>query len=184
MTVPENFIRVTDQPQMDSWEISMDGYFRSNVEKQMIDDGMSSDATETIFANAARILSRCPNPSEHKEVAETGIVIGKVQSGKTSNFISVLALAFDNGYKLAIVLGGNTLPLLQQNASRIEDSFHVNAKKLTVLKTNDHKSLINPSRIKEFLENGRKVIIVGLKHTKHIDQIAEIFDNDYLYYSK
>lgn len=178
--MPENFIRVTDQPQMDSWEISMDGYFRSNVEKQMIDDGMSSDATETIFANAARILSRCPNPSEHKEVAETGIVIGKVQSGKTSNFISVLALAFDNGYKLAIVLGGNTLPLLQQNASRIEDSFHVNAQKLTVLKTNDHKSLINPSRIKEFLENGRKVIIVGLKHTKHIDQIAEIFDNDYL----
>ena len=176
----ENLIRVTDQPQLTSWEITMDGFFRANVEKQMLDDGMSSDATEAVFSNAARILSHCPNPVIHEDLAETGIVIGKVQSGKTSNFISVLALAFDNGYNIAIVLGGNTLELLKQNANRIGESFHVNAEKLTVLKTNDHKSLINPSRIKEFIENGRKVIIVGLKHTKHIDQIAEIFENDFL----
>lgn len=176
----ENLIRVTDQPQLTSWEITMDGFFRSNVEKQMLADGMSSEATETVFSNAARILSHCPNPAIHEDLAETGIVIGKVQSGKTSNFISVLALAFDNGYNIAIVLGGNTLELLKQNANRIGESFHVNAEKLTVLKTNDHKSLINPSRIKEFIENGRKVIIVGLKHTKHIDQIAEIFENDFL----
>lgn len=180
MTVAEKLIRVLDQTQSDSWEITMDGFFRANVEKQMISDGMSDDATETVFSNAARILSHCPNPEEHVEISETGIVIGKVQSGKTSNFISVLALAFDNGYNIAVVLGGNTLELLKQNADRIGESFHVNAEKLTVLKTNDHKSLINPSRIKEFIENGRKVIIVGLKHTKHIDQIAEIFDNDYL----
>ena len=175
-----DLIRVTDSEQASPWEISMDGFFRSNVEKHMLDDGMPSEATETVFSNAARILSHCPNPSINEEIAETGIVIGKVQSGKTSNFISVLALAFDNGYNIAIVLGGNTLELLKQNASRIKDAFQVSAEKLTVLKTNDHKSLINPSRIKEFIENGRKIIIVGLKHNKHIDQIAEIFNNDYL----
>ncbi len=176
----DDLIRVTDQPYASCWEITMDGFFRANVEKQMLIDGMTSEATETVFSNAARILSQCPNPSIHEEVAKTGIVIGKVQSGKTSNFISVLALAFDNGYNISIVLGGNTLELLKQNANRIGEAFHVNAEKLTILKTNDHKSLINPSRIKEFIENGRKVIIVGLKHTKHIDQIAEIFDNDFL----
>lgn len=176
----ENLIRVNDQPQVSSWEILMDGFFRSNVEKQMLTDGMSSEATETVFSNAARILSHCPNPTTHEALAETGIVIGKVQSGKTSNFISVLALAFDNGYNIAIVLGGNTLELLKQNADRIGESFHVKTERLTILKTNDNKSLINPYRIKEFIENGRKVIIVGLKHTKHIDQIADIFNNDFL----
>ena len=176
----DDLIRVNSQFQSTDWAITMDGFFKENVEKQMIAGGMSIEATETIFANAARILSHCPNPALHEELAETGIVIGKVQSGKTSNFISVLALAFDNGYNMAIVLGGNTLELLKQNASRIEEAFHVNAERLTVLKTNDHKTLINSSRIKEFIENGRKVIIVGLKHTKHIDQIAEIFDNDFL----
>lgn len=45
----ENLIRVTDQPQLTSWEITMDGFFRSNVEKQMLADGMSSEATETVF---------------------------------------------------------------------------------------------------------------------------------------
>ncbi len=113
-------------------------------------------------------------------MSRTGIVIGKVQSGKTSNFISVLALAFDNKYDVAVVLGGNTLELLKQNATRIQSAFNVGPEKLTVLKTNDNKSLINPDRIREFVENGRKVIIVGLKHHKHIGQIAEIFDNSFL----
>ena len=162
------------------WRISVDGYFKNSAEKQMISDDMKQEAVDSIFANATRILSHCPNPNDTSSISETGIVIGKVQSGKTSNFISVLALAFDNGYDIAVVLGGNTLELLKQNASRISSAFKVDAEKLTVLKTNDNKSLINSARIKEFIENGRKVIIVGLKHHKHINQIAEIFNNDFL----
>ena len=162
------------------WSISVDGFFRKSVENRMLADDMTEEAIDSIFNNAARILGRCPNSNIQEQVAETGIVIGKVQSGKTSNFISVLALAFDNGYDIAIVLGGNTLNLLKQNASRISSAFSVDTEKLTVLKTNDNKTLINPARIKDFIENGRKVIIVGLKHNKHIDQIAEIFDNEFL----
>lgn len=162
------------------WCISVDGFFKQKAEKQMLSDDMSQDAVDTIFSNAARILSHCPNPVGNIEVSKTGIVIGKVQSGKTSNFISVLALAIDNGYDIAVVLGGNTLNLLKQNALRIDSSFSVDAEKLTILKTNDNKSLIDAKRIKEFVENGRKVIIVGLKHHTHINRIAEIFDNNYL----
>lgn len=174
------WLAVTENDVVVPWSIMVDGFFRKSVEKQMLEDEMSQDAIDTIFFNAVRILGHCPNPNIHEEVAETGIVIGKVQSGKTSNFISVLALAFDNGYDIAIVLGGNTLNLLKQNATRISNAFNVDSDKLTVLKTNDNKTLINPTRIRDFIENGHKVIIVGLKHNKHIDQIAEIFDNDLL----
>lgn len=176
----DEWISVTDCEDTQPWSIAVDGFFRENVEKQMLADDMSPEAIDSVFSNAVRILSHCPNPNIQEKLAKTGIVIGKVQSGKTSNFISVLALAFDNGYDIAIVLGGNTLDLLKQNASRITSSFNVDSEKLTVLKTNDNKSLINPTRIKEFLENDRKVIIVGLKHNKHIDQIADIFSNSYL----
>ncbi len=176
----DEWISVTECEDTQPWSIAVDGFFRGNVEKQMLADDMSPEAIDSVFSNAVRILSHCPNPNIQEELTETGIVIGKVQSGKTSNFISVLALAFDNGYDIAIVLGGNTLDLLKQNASRITSAFNVDSEKLTVLKTNDNKSLINPARIKEFLENGRKIIIVGLKHNKHIDQIAEIFGNSYL----
>ena len=162
------------------WTIMSDGFFKRNVERQMLNDEMSQDAIDSVFNNAARILQHCPDPASNDQSASTGIVIGKVQSGKTSNFISILALAFDNQYNVAVVLGGNTLELLKQNATRIQSAFNVDPERLTVLRTNDNKSLINPERIKEFVENGRKVIIVGLKHHKHISQIAEIFDNAFL----
>ncbi len=174
------WLSVTDNDDVMPWSIGVDGFFRKSVENRMRADDMNEEAIDSIFNNAVRILRRCPNPSIQEEVAETGIVIGKVQSGKTSNFISVLALAFDNGYDIAIVLGGNTLNLLKQNASRISSAFSVDTEKLTVLKTNDNKTLINPARIKDFIENGRRVIIVGLKHNKHINQIADIFDNELL----
>ena len=89
-------------------------------------------------------------------------------------------LALDNDYKVAVVLGGNTKDLLTQNVVRIQNSFNVETDKLVVLKTGDNDAIITASRIKEFTENGRKVIIVGLKHTKHINLIAEIFNNSYL----
>lgn len=174
------WLSVKDNDDVMPWSIVVDGFFRKSVENRMLADDMTEESIDSIFNNAARILGRCPNPNIQEEVAETGIVIGKVQSGKTSNFISVLALAFDNGYDIAIVLGGNTLNLLKQNASRISSAFSVDTEKLTVLKTNDNKTLINPARIKDFIENGRKVIIVGLKHNKHINQIAEIFNNEFL----
>lgn len=176
----DTIIQVNDEENSSEWSIAVDGYFRKNVTTQMVNDDMSTEAVDAIFSNAARILSNCPNPKCKDETRKTGIVIGKVQSGKTSNFISVLAMAFDNGYDISVVLGGNTLELLKQNATRIQQAFNVDAEKLTVLKTNDNKSLINPSRIKEFVENGRKVIIVGLKRYNHIQQIAEIFDSEYL----
>ena len=110
------WLSVTDNDAVMPWSIRVDGFFRKSVENRMLADEMTEEAVNSIFNNAVRIIGRCPNPNIQEQVAETGIVIGKVQSGKTSNFISVLALAFDNGYDIAIVLGGNTLNLLKQNA--------------------------------------------------------------------
>ena len=130
---------ITSTNNQNIWSIQADGYYRRNVERQMLKDDMSQDAVDNVFNNAARILQHCPNPYAVENNSKTGIVIGKVQSGKTSNFISVLSLAFDNNYNVAIVLGGNTLELLKQNASRISSAFNVDPEKLTVLKTNDKR---------------------------------------------
>lgn len=52
-----------------------------------------------------------------------GMLLGKVQSGKTRTFISVLALAFDNGYDIAIVLSKNSRALIEQTAKRLTSEF-------------------------------------------------------------
>ena len=88
----DKWLTVCDGEEHQTWSISVDGYFRSNVERRMLADDMSRDAINAVFCNAVRILSHCPNPNIHEELAETGIVIGKVQSGKTSNFIMDMTL--------------------------------------------------------------------------------------------
>ena len=167
-------------PQTNDWIINTDGFFCKQVIKQMLIDGMPQEATEEIIQNGVRILSQCPNPTLKIKGTKTGIVIGKVQSGKTSNFISTLSLAFDNGYNLAIVLGGNKKNLTQQNSYRIQQAFNMPHDKLVVLTTEANSVLITTEQIQDFLLNGRKVIIVGLKHPKHINDIANIFENTYL----
>lgn len=49
-----------------------------------------------------------------------GLAVGRVQSGKTGNFIGVLAKAADAGYRMVIVLGGTTNTLRYQTQDRIQ----------------------------------------------------------------
>lgn len=46
------------------------------------------------------------------------MLLGKVQSGKTRTFISILALGFDNGFDIAIVLSKNSKAQHAQNYER------------------------------------------------------------------
>lgn len=165
-------------------EIITDDFFATQVKEQMkkSDESMTDETINTVFANAASILNQCPNPKNKEDFQKTGIVIGKVQSGKTSNFIALLALAFDNGYNLAVVIGGNTTELLTQNVNRIKKSFNVSGDKLKVLHSKDNHELITPEKIKGFIEAGIKVLIVTLKSPqtktkKHMSRVSELFDD-------
>ena len=164
--------------------IITDGYFATSVRNQMMrsDESMTNIIINNVFSNAASILNQCPNPKENGEFKKTGIVIGKVQSGKTSNFIALLALAFDNGYNLAVVIGGNTTELLSQNVNRIKESFNVPVDKLVVLHSKDNHIQITPAKIRNFIQNGKKVLIVSLKspqvkNEKHMSRISKLFDD-------
>lgn len=158
------------------WDIQYDGFFKIHIAHKLQEDGIPAESVEDIFQNAANILRYCPSPSADVPDARTGLVIGKVQSGKTSNFIGLMALGFDNGYPISIVLGGNKNPLLDQNERRIKSYYDgIDVDKLVILTTKANKSLLNPRAIKGFIDEGRKVIIVGLKHYMHMSKIAEIF---------
>jgi hypothetical protein len=173
-SISMNILQGNDLP----WCINRDGFFAEKIAKQLLLDDIPQESVDNIYDNAVDILSRCPNPVDVNPVGKTGIIIGKVQSGKTSNFIALSALAFDNGYGVNIVLGGNKNNLLDQNFKRIKGYYkEVDQEQLVVLSTRENKALLNPEDIQKFLNEGRKIIVVGLKHTKHINQIAEIFDS-------
>ncbi len=52
-----------------------------------------------------------------------GILLGRVQSGKTRAFLGVIARAFDKGYDIAVILTKGTKSLAEQTLSRVKDDF-------------------------------------------------------------
>lgn len=165
----------------DSWSICLDGTYSEHIKNYLLTTGIPDDGVSTIFSNAAKTLSYCPNPHNGAIQQETGIVIGKVQSGKTSNFISLISLAFDNSYDITIVLGGTKKPLLKQNTDRIKEYFQGVKDSVYVLNTNENSDHLNEENISSFLRREKKIIIVGLKHVKHINTIIQIFRNNSLH---
>lgn len=69
------------------------------------------------------ILDRIANPSTTGSWDKRGMVVGQVQSGKTSNYIGLINKAADSGYKLIIVLAGMHDLLRSQTQIRIDEGF-------------------------------------------------------------
>jgi hypothetical protein len=155
----------------DAWSIRTDGSFAQAINDYMISDGMPEEGVAKIVQNAAKILSYCPNPKNNIAVSKTGLVIGKVQSGKTSNFIALTALAFDNNYDLIVVLGGTKKPLVTQNRERISEYFKQVEGDVCILDTVTYRDKINEEEILKYITMGKKIIIVALKNSKQISFI-------------
>ena len=153
----------------DNWIINLDGEELRRVKTHLV---MSEIEKSKTIMSAAKILGQCPNPKGKKQ-QKTGLAIGKVQSGKTSNFISLTALAFDNGYRIVIIFGGNTLPLLSQTEQRISKSFDLESREDFKFATFSSTNPLNPNALKNNYESKKKIIITGLKEYSHIKRIRD-----------
>ncbi len=154
------------------WSVETEGRYATIIKDYLICDGIPDAGASKIIQNAASVLGYCPNPDEDVIKHLTGIVIGKVQSGKTSNFIALTALAFDNGYSHVVVFGGTKNILVSQNSERIKEYFAVTSN-VIVLNTTDHKSQLTSKCISQFIKMGKKIIIVALKSSGQISYIKE-----------
>ncbi len=69
------------------------------------------------------ILSLCSDPKLTSRTSRRGMVVGNVQSGKTSNYIGLITKAADAGYKVIIIIAGMLEELRKQTQIRVEESF-------------------------------------------------------------
>ncbi len=70
-----------------------------------------------------KILGHLQDPGCEGKWDRRGLVIGHVQSGKTANYIDVIAKAADAGYKFIIVIAGIHNNLRKQTQERIDEGF-------------------------------------------------------------
>lgn len=70
-----------------------------------------------------KILGHLQDPTSEGAWNRRGLVIGHVQSGKTANYMGVIAKAADTGYKFIIVIAGIHNNLRKQTQERIDEGF-------------------------------------------------------------
>lgn len=127
---------------------------------------------QRLWNSASNILSHRPQGG-----SSTGLALGYVQSGKTTQMIALTAAAHDAGYRVVVALLGSTNLLLDQNSQRFEDNLQIGTR-------DDFRwvSIVNPkgrsgiSKISENLDKGRTILIPVLKHKGRITQLAEVLE--------
>ena len=70
-----------------------------------------------------RILDLTEDPGKPGSWDRRGMVVGEVQSGKTSNYIDLVCKAVDAGYKFVVILTGTTNSLRAQTQLRVDEGL-------------------------------------------------------------
>jgi hypothetical protein len=85
--------------------------------------GMAENSVESLDRETERVLALLEDPDRPGPWDRRGLVVGHVQSGKTSNYIGLICKAADAGYKVIIVLAGMHNSLRSQTQLRLDAGF-------------------------------------------------------------
>ena len=93
-------------------------YYKKNLENKL-----GKIISNDIDISTNEILADLEKPSRQGNWETKGMVVGDVQSGKTSNYNALIAKAIDCGYKLIIVMSGIYNSLRAQTQARLMENL-------------------------------------------------------------
>jgi len=104
-----------------------------------------------------------------------GMLLGKIQSGKTRGFLGVIAKAFDSNYDIALVVTKGTKTLATQTVRRISADFQkfIDDDRVTVFDI-----MAMPERLTKSERSG-KLIIVAKKEVNNLKRVIELFQGEH-----
>jgi hypothetical protein len=104
-----------------------------------------------------------------------GILLGKIQSGKTRAFVGVIARAFDRGFDISVVFTKGTKTLSAQTVARLASDLRefIDEDEILVF------DIMQPPGKLTKSEQRRKLVIVAKKQAKNLERILHFFDTDY-----
>ena len=91
--------------------------------RDYLESKLSDVVVEGVDEATEDILKLLEDPKRMDPWDRRGLVVGHVQSGKTSNYSGLICKAADAGYKIIIVLAGMHNNLRSQTQVRLEESF-------------------------------------------------------------
>lgn len=100
-------------------------FYYWNRYKRFLEDvkGWNTRVTANLDIVSSEIIDLLGDPQNEKPWQRRGLVLGDVQSGKTSNYTAICNKAADTGYKVIIVLAGMMENLRKQTQERLDKEF-------------------------------------------------------------
>ncbi len=175
---------------MITWKPKDNGHFASLYKDKLKKKGFLDLDIKKIFENSKDVLSKSidPNTKEnYGRLSSKNIVLGYIQSGKTTSMEAVSCIARDNGFKLIIILSGHVSNLADQTKGRTYRSFNnmYGWKKIEILRgtkvnytdTDNQLKNILSSTTDEFLDEDEKpcLLMVIMKQWQRLDKMISIF---------
>jgi hypothetical protein len=91
--------------------------------QRYMERSLSVDVVDALDKSTDGILGQLEDPRRDGAWDRRGLVVGHVQSGKTSSYSALICKAADAGYKIIIVLAGLHNNLRSQTQIRLEEAF-------------------------------------------------------------
>lgn len=168
--------------------IKIEGKYSNKVFEKHADSYGVDGAKKTRGA-ALQILERSLFQEADKDKTNNILLVGKVQSGKTSNLEAMVGLACDNGFDVVVMYGGYDNTLLKQTVKRFRKTFDAPRDEddlgdpedceTPIVFTTDDKDEININNIdsdviRDYIEAEVPVLIITIKGAGRIDQIGDL----------
>jgi len=91
--------------------------------RQYLERSWSPIAVDKLDESTSQILGQLEDPRRSGQWDRRGMVVGHVQSGKTSSYTGLICKAVDAGYKVIVVLAGLHNNLRSQTQMRLDEGF-------------------------------------------------------------
>ena len=112
---------------------------------------------------------------QHTSANKPGMLLGKIQSGKTRTFLGIMGLSYDNSVDIVILLTKGTNALAKQTLARLNYEFE-NMIERDKMRVFDIMAL--PSNLRKY-ELSQKIAIVVKKETKNMDRLYKALFETY-----
>ncbi|MFZ4858837.1 MAG: Z1 domain-containing protein [Desulfuromonadaceae bacterium] len=128
----------------------IDFYYWNRLKRYYIEQGvLPPNVLATLDLVTDEILDYSGNPDVSGDWDRRGMVLGHVQSGKTTNYSALICKAADAGYKIIILLAGITNSLRRQTQERLDETF-IGRKSLFQASVIEPMSIVNYAEKKRF----------------------------------
>lgn len=127
------------------------------------------------------IMNEIINPADTEDKRVQGLVLGYVQSGKTSNMAGVIAKSADSGYRFIIIFAGLTDALRRQTQIRIENDITSRTKERWYWLTDqDNDYIATPQSLPDTKSTVTKICVIKKNITileRLLGKINELTDS-------